>query len=259
MKIKPLVFESSLAMLAIGIFAGCAPSPLIELPSTIPAAGTTIHYSIGRTPIPGGDTTNTTSAGDERLTVGDVEGYLPLGKWFIWGMQAGLPFPSASNDAAGPFSILYPIYAWQYSTSLSIKPVPFAIVSGWIGSKFLDGPVGGVETMAGNEFFSVGCGWAEIEEVRSIPAGPVDDGGAYLIAHPLEYGRVAVGWEAFQLDAKFGYGMRNKDPWMWQISVGLYFGPPNSSVPHRRVPPKQVEIPPPPLQFDEPSEGPERQ
>jgi hypothetical protein len=251
MKIKPLVFKFPLAVFAVWIFAGCAPSPLIELPSTIPVAGTTIHYALGRTPIPGGDTTNTTSAGDENLKVADLEGYLPLGRWLIWGMQAGLPLPSSSNGA-GPFSIMYPLYAWQLSTSVSVKPVPFAIGSIWIGSRFFDGPVGGVEAMAGNEYFSMGGGWADIEEVRSIPAGPVDDAWAYLIAHPLEYGRVAVGWEAFQMDAKVGYGPGNKDPWMWQVSIGWKFAHQTSS-PHpiHREPKKPIPL------VDEPQEGPE--
>jgi len=249
---KHLIINFFVLIYATCIFTGCAPSPLIELPSTIPVAGTTIHYAFGRAPIPGGDTTNTTSAGDERLTVADMEGYLPLGRWFIWGMQAGIPAPSASNNGAGPFSIFYPFYAWQYSTSLSVKPVPYAIASVWIGSRFLDGPVGGVEAMTGNEYFSMGGGWAEIEEVRSIPAGSVDDGWAYLIAHPLGYGRIAVGWEAFQLDAKVGYGPGNKDPWMWQFSIGLKFARPTSS-PHPK--PREVEKPKPIV--DEPPEGPE--
>jgi len=249
--------DSALFASLIWILTSCAPSPLIELPSTIPAAGTTIHYALGRAPVPGGDTTNSTSAADERLEVADVEGYLPLGKWLIWGMQSGMPFPAASDEALGPFGILYPMYAWQISTSLSVKPVPFAIGSIWIGSRWFYGPVGGVEAMAGNEFFSVGGGWAEIEEVRWIPSNSVDDDWAYLIAHPVGYGRVAVGWEALQMDAKVGYGPGNKDPWMWQVSMGLKFAHQNSPVPHQHVPLKKVEIDQPQAKFDEPNEGPE--
>lgn len=246
------VLKLPLLVCLILIFFGCAASPLIELPTTIPDSGVTLHYAFGRMPIPGGDTTNSTSASDEEIKVGDVEIYTPLSHWLFWGVQVGMPFPSTSQGA-GPFSIMYPFYALQYSTSLSVKPVPFVIGSIWMGSRLLVGPVGGVEAMTGNEFFSIGGGWAEIEEIRSIPAGPVENGYAYLMARSVEYGRVAVGWGPIQVDTKIGYGIGNKYPWMWQMSIGLHIGNQKSASPHRHLETKR----PPSTTLDTIQEGPE--
>jgi hypothetical protein len=213
----PVIVREALRIVVATIIAfivvGCA-TRIPDLPSTIPTRSYNLAYSGGRAPLPWTDTAvgdasspSVTSAQEEFRVIGFSD-IFNLGDHVRFGLYGDFP-------------------TVQASTSISVLPTPYTVLSGWVGANVFSGFAGGIEAMAGDSSVSAGVGFARIRNLVHRDEGCEFIGCSpdlYWAAQSVPYVRLAAAWHLFVADGKVGYSKGNRGPWTWQWSVGIRFG-----------------------------------